>query len=145
MVLNIVNGNFKLVKSWQKSPRPIGASVLLVIFGPTPSHTLKPNWKGPKRLAQLDNWLDTKGKTYRILCVRNIIEKWCRWVYVTLKFFLCNQLRVYTSWVLVELEWRLTVFPSASIFVFEIHRFKVCSLILEFWNLHSACYRLWMK
>ena len=46
---------------------------------------------------------------------------------------------------LMELEWRLRVFPSASIFVFEIHRFKVCSLILEFWNLHSACYRLWMK
>ena len=71
--------------------------------------------------------------------------KWCRWVYVTLKFFLCNQLRVHTSWALVELEWRLKVFPSTSIFVFEIHRFKVCSLILEFWNLHSACYRLWMK
>ena len=137
MVLNIVTGNFGLVKSWKKSPRPIGASVLLVPFDPTPSHTLKPN-----RSAQLDSWLDTKGKTYRILLVRNIIVKWCRWVYVALKFFLCNQLRVHTSWALVEFEWRLRVFPSASIFVFEIHCFKICSLILEFWNLHSACYRL---
>ena len=42
-----INGNFGLVKSWQKSPRPIGASVLLVPFGPTTSYTLKPNWKGP--------------------------------------------------------------------------------------------------
>ena len=24
-------------------------------FGPTPSHILKPNWKGLKGLAQLDN------------------------------------------------------------------------------------------
>ena len=48
VVLNIVNGNFRLVKSWQKSPRPIRANVLLVPFGPTLSHTLKPNWKGSK-------------------------------------------------------------------------------------------------
>ena len=27
----------------------------LFIFGPIPSHILKPNWKGPKGLAQLDN------------------------------------------------------------------------------------------
>ena len=31
----------------RKAQRPIGASVLLVPFGPTPSHTLKLNWKGP--------------------------------------------------------------------------------------------------
>ena len=48
VVLNIVNGNFGLVKSWKKSSRPIEASVLLVHFGPTPSHLLKPNWNGPK-------------------------------------------------------------------------------------------------
>ena len=48
VVLNIVNGNFGLVKSSQKNPRPIGASVLLVSFGLTPSHTLKPNWESPK-------------------------------------------------------------------------------------------------
>ena len=120
----------------------------LVSYGPFWSHS-KPHTSAqlerPKMSIQLDNWLDTKEKTYRILWMRNIIVKWCRWVYVTLKFFLCNQLRVHTSWALVELEWRLRVFPSVSIFVFEIHRFKICSLILEFWNLHSACYRLWMK
>ena len=131
MVLNIVNGNFGLVKSWQKSPRPVGASVLFVPFGPTLSHTLKPNWKGPKRLAQLDNWLDTKGKTYKILCVRNIIVKWCMWVYVTLKFFLCNQLRVHTSWAIVELEWRLKVFPSASIFVLKFTASRYALLYLN--------------
>ena len=48
MVLNIINGNFGLVKSWQKGPKPIGASVLFVPFSPTPSHTLKPNWNGLK-------------------------------------------------------------------------------------------------
>ena len=48
VVLNIVNGNFGFVKSWQRNPRPIGVSVLLDHFGPTPSHTFKPKWKGPK-------------------------------------------------------------------------------------------------
>ena len=71
-----------------------------------------------QKVSPISNWLDTKGKTYRILWMRNIIVKWCRWVYVTLKFFICNQLRIHTSWALVELEWRLKVFPSASIFVF---------------------------
>ena len=46
--LNIINGNSRLVKSWQKSPRPIGARVLLVPLGPISSHKLKPNWVGPK-------------------------------------------------------------------------------------------------
>ena len=48
VVLNIINGNFGLVKSWQKGPKPIGARVLFVLFGPTPSHILNPNWNGPK-------------------------------------------------------------------------------------------------
>ena len=48
VVLNIINGNFGLVKSWQKSPRPIGARVLFVPFGLISSHKLKPNWVGPK-------------------------------------------------------------------------------------------------
>ena len=26
----------------------------LFLFGPIPNHILKPNWKGPKGLAQLD-------------------------------------------------------------------------------------------
>ena len=40
--IKLINSNFGIVKSWQKSPRPIGASVLLVSFGPTSSHTLNP-------------------------------------------------------------------------------------------------------
>ena len=48
MVLNIINGNFGLDKSLQKGPKPIGAIVLFVPFGPTPSHILKPNWNGLK-------------------------------------------------------------------------------------------------
>ena len=128
----------------RKAQGPLELVSYWSLLVPLQATHLSPIGKAQKA-AQLDNWLDTKGKTYRILLVRNIIVKWCRWVYVTLKFFLFNQLRVHTSWALVELEWRLRVFPSASIFVFEIHRFKVCYLILEFWNLHSVCYRLWMK
>ena len=55
VVLNIINGNFGLVKSWQKSPRPIRASVLFVLFW---SHS-KPHTKAqlgmPKRLSQFGN------------------------------------------------------------------------------------------
>ena len=32
-------------------------------FGPTPSHILKPNWNGSKRLAQFDNQLQGKKHT----------------------------------------------------------------------------------
>ena len=35
----------------------------------------------------------------------------------------------HTSWALVELEWRLKVFPSTSNLCFEIHHTKVHSLI----------------
>ena len=43
-----INGNFGLVKSWQINPKSIGTWALFVPFSPTPSHTLKPNWAGPK-------------------------------------------------------------------------------------------------
>ena len=44
-------------------------------------------------------------------------------------------LRDHTSWALMELEWRLKVFPNAYNLCFEIHHTKVHSLVLIFWNL----------
>ena len=58
-------GPLELVSYWS----------LLVPFQAT--HTYA-QLERPKRSAQLDNWLDTEGKTYRILGMRNIIVKWCR-------------------------------------------------------------------
>ena len=43
VVLNIINGNFGLVKSWQIILKPIGVRVLFVPFIPIPSQKLKPN------------------------------------------------------------------------------------------------------
>ena len=57
VVLNIINGNFGLVKSWQKSPRPIGVSVLFVPFWSHSKPHSKTQLGRPKRLAQLDNEL----------------------------------------------------------------------------------------
>ena len=57
MVLNIINGNFGLVKSWQKSPKPIGASVLFVSFWSHFKPHTKTQLEWPKKLAQLDNQL----------------------------------------------------------------------------------------
>ena len=57
MVLNIINGNFGLVKSWQKSPRPIGASVLFVLFWSHSEPYIKAQLEWPKRLSQLNNQL----------------------------------------------------------------------------------------
>ena len=67
MVLNIINGNFGLVKSGQKSPRPIGASALFVLFWSHSKPYTKAQLEWPKKLAKLDNQLNTKGETYRIL------------------------------------------------------------------------------
>ena len=126
MVLNIINGNFGLVKSWQKSPRPIGASILLVHFGPIPSYTLKPNrpaqLERPNRPAQLDNQLVIKGEIYIILFLRET-SLW-NGVYVWVKLFDYSPLE--TDWVTtlleckVELEWKLKVFPSTSNLLFWI-------------------------
>ena len=44
----VINGNFKLVNSWQISSKPNWARALFVPFGYFPSHTLKPNWAGLK-------------------------------------------------------------------------------------------------
>ena len=38
-----INGDFGLVNS-----KSIGTRALFVPFSPTPSHTFKPNWAGPK-------------------------------------------------------------------------------------------------
>ena len=114
MVLNIINGNLWLVKCWQKSPRPIRASVLLVPFGPTP-HT-KAQFERLNRPAQLDNQLVIKGETYIILFLRET-SLW-NGVYVWVKPHDYSPLE--TDWETtllghkVELEWRLKVFPSTS-------------------------------
>ena len=52
MTLNIINGNFELVKSWQISLRPIGTRVLFVPFGPI---YLKPQTKAQLGQAQKAN------------------------------------------------------------------------------------------
>ena len=46
-----------LLKVDKKAQGPLGLVSYLFPFGPTPSHILKCNWKGPKGLAQLDNQL----------------------------------------------------------------------------------------
>ena len=143
MVLNIINGNFGLVKSWQKSSRFIGANVLFVLFWSHSKPHSKTQLEWPKRLAQLDNQLDIKGETYRIL-IRHYCEMMC--MCVSHSFILpWTDWENTLSWALVELEWKLRVFSSTSNFCFEIHCFKVCSLVLKFWNLHSICYQLRMK
>ena len=57
MVLNIINGNFELVKSEQKNPRPIDARILVVPFWSHFKPHTKTQLEMPKRLAQLDNQL----------------------------------------------------------------------------------------
>ena len=144
MVLNIINGNFGLVKSWQKSPRPIGVSVLFVPFWSHSKPYTRAQLERPKRLAQSDNQLQGEKHTkFR----KNM--KWFVYECWTLSNFLSwansyNWLRDHTSWALVELEWRLKVFPSTSNLCFEIHHTKVHSLVI-FWSLHSICYQLRMK
>ena len=67
MVLNIINGNFGLVKSWEKGPKPIGASVLFVSFWSHSKPHIKAQLEWLKRLVQLDNQLYLRRETYRIL------------------------------------------------------------------------------
>ena len=115
MVLNIINGNFGLVKSWQKSPRPIGTRVLFVPFWSYSKPYTKAQLEMLKRLAQLDNQL--KGEKYTKFW--NVNMKWCcMWVLDTLSFSLeqinRNYLKDHTSWAQVELEWRLEVFSRTS-------------------------------
>ena len=59
----------------RKAQGPLELVSYWSILVPLKPHTLAQLEK-PKRPAQLDNWLDTKGKTYRILCGCNIIVKW---------------------------------------------------------------------
>ena len=55
-------------------------------------------------------------------------------------------LRDHTSWALVELKWRLKVFPSAYNLCFELHHIKVHSLVLIFWNLQAhVIYYEWSR
>ena len=103
MILNIISGNFGLVKSWQRNPRPIGVSVLFVPFWSHSNPYTKAQLECPKRLTQLDNQLDTKGETYRILYdTKKVNEMVCMWVLDTLLFSLehihINWLRDHISW-----------------------------------------------
>ena len=59
-----------------------------------------------------------------------------KWLYVSVGHspilpwtYSYNWLRDHISWALVELEWRLKVFPSTSNLCFEIHHTKVHSLV----------------
>ena len=65
--IKLINCNFGLVKSWQKSPRPIRARVLFVPFWSHSKPHTRSQLEWPKRLAQLDNQLYIRRETYRIL------------------------------------------------------------------------------
>ena len=139
MVLNIINSNFWLVKSWQKSPKPIGTSVLFVPFWSHSNPHTKTQLDWFKRLTQLNNQLYIRRETYRILVIYMMHEMVCMWVWATLLFSLehirVNWLRDHTSWAKVELEWRLKVFPSTSNLCYWIspHQDIIsCSYILKF-------------
>ena len=67
MVLNIINGNFEFVKSWQKSSRPIGAKVLFIPFWYHSKPHTKTQLEWLKKLAQLDNQYNIMRETYKIL------------------------------------------------------------------------------
>ena len=75
--------------------------------------------------------------------------KWCLWVLDTLILSWTNShywLRNHTFWALVELGWRLKVFPSANNLCFEFHHTKVHSLVLIFWNLQAhVIYYEWSR
>ena len=120
MVLNIINGNFGLAKSWQKSLKPIGARVLFVPFWSHSKPHTKAQLEWPKRLVQLDNQLDIRGEAYRIL--RDMIVEW-NGVYVSVSHSLI------LLWKLIGrahflgasgIGWRLKVFPSSSNICFWI-------------------------
>ena len=55
----------------RKAQGPLELVSYWSLFGPTPSHTLKPNWKAqlerPNRPAQLDSQIVIKGEMYRNL------------------------------------------------------------------------------
>ena len=106
MVSNIVNGNFGLVKSWRKSPRPIGASVLLVPFGPTPSHILGRNIQN---FIKAFSWDFSLSLFMRVL-IRN--EMVCMWVLDTHYSLLGNWLRDYTSWALSGIGVKIKSLPK---------------------------------
>ena len=141
MVLNIINGNFELVKSWQKSPRPIGVRVLFVPFWSHFKPHIKAQLERPKRLTQLDNQLCGEKHTEFLRTWNGV------YVSVRLSFILLEQ----TDWetTLLEHKWNWSEDWKYSqellIYGFEIHHTKVHSLVLIFWNLHSTCYKLQMK
>ena len=58
------------------------------------------------------------------------------WVKATLLFSLVNWLRDYTSWALVELDWRLKVFPSTFDLCLEIHWYALLFLNFEIYIVH---------
>ena len=52
-----------LLRVDRKVQNPLELVSYLFPFGPTPSHILKSNWNGSKRLAQFDNQLQGKKHT----------------------------------------------------------------------------------
>ena len=145
VVLNIINCNFGLIKSWQKSPRPIGASVLFVPFWSHSKPHTKAQLERPKRLAQLDNqWLGEKHTEF-------FEQQQDTWIgmHVSARRSFILPWKIDWDTTLLGHKWNWSENWKCSqellIFDFEIHHTKVHSLILEFWNLHSIFYQLQMK
>ena len=141
-------GNFELVKSWQKNPRPIGASVLFVLFWSHSKPHTKAQLKRPKRLAQSDNQL--LGEKHTEFCNNNKVHDLeCMWELDSLSFSLEHTHITYWEATLLGHKWNWSEDWKCSkellIFGFEIHHTKVHSLIPKFWNLLSTCYQLRMK
>ena len=135
MVLNIINDNFGLVKSWQKSLRPIGARVLFIPFwSHSKSHT-KAQLERPKRLAQLNNQLCGEKHT-KFLRTWNGV-----YVSVRLSFILprTNWLRDHTSWAIsgigVKIKSVLKNFWS-SVLKFTTPRYTLLFLNSETYIVH---------
>ena len=116
MVLNIINGNFGLVKSWQKGPRFIGASVLFVPFWSHSKPHTKTQLEMAKRLAQLDNQL--LGEKHTKFCNNNVYDLECMWM-LDIHSFSLEHTHI-TDWETtllehqMELEWRLKMFSRTS-------------------------------
>ena len=98
VVLNIINGNFRLVRSWQKSPRPIGARILSVPFRSHSKPHTKAQLEWPKRLTQLDNQLYIRRET----C--SFIREW-NGVYVSVSYSLIFLEHIHINWLSDNTSW----------------------------------------